>query len=127
MEQTLLLELESLYGAMATCHFQLGRGGCCVFVARPLEQKTIDLCIRFAREGLCLKAQGTVRWYEEETAHAGVSFRYLAAECREWMIAAIQDDAYRSFIPQCRWQPPENSSAQDAVDALPRPEPVPVT
>jgi CheY-like chemotaxis protein len=125
MEQTLSLEIESFNDAMATCHFQLGRGGCCIYAGRPLEEKSIDLCIRFAREGLCLKAQGTVRWYEKETAHAGVSFSYLAAECREWMLAAMQEAAYRSFIPQCRWQPRQAASAQDAAGSLPQPDPVP--
>jgi CheY-like chemotaxis protein len=101
MEQSLTLELDSLAGAMATCAFQLGRGGCCFSVDRPLEEKTIDLSIRFAQEGLHLKAQGRVRWYEKGTAHAGVSFSYLEAGCREWVIHAMHGKGYRSFIPQC--------------------------
>jgi CheY-like chemotaxis protein len=101
MEQSLTLELDSLAGAMATCAFQLGRGGCCFSVARPLEEKTIDLSIRFAQEGLCLKAQGRVRWYEKETAHAGVSFSYLEPGCRAWTIDAMRGNARRSFIPRC--------------------------
>lgn len=125
MEQSLSLEIESMEDALATCRLQLGRGGCCLYTGRPLEEKSIDLSIRFAQEGLCLKAQGRVRWYEKETGHAGVSFSYLDAECREWTIAAMQNEAHRSFIPQCRWQPPESPSARDAIDALPETDPVP--
>ncbi len=121
------LDMESLADAMATCQFQLGRGGCCFFAGRPLEEKTIELTVRFAREGLCLKAQGIVRWSERQTSHAGVSFSYLAPECRDWTFAAMHDEAYRSFIPECRWQPRESVSAADAIDALPRPGPLPET
>jgi CheY-like chemotaxis protein len=123
MEQDLSLEIESLNRALATCHFQLGRGGCCIFAGQPLEEKTIDLFIRFALEGLCLKAQGKVRWYKKETGHAGVSFSYLDAECRDWTIAAIRESANRSFIPQCRWEP--GSAASGAAGAFAQPDPVP--
>jgi CheY-like chemotaxis protein len=101
MEQALALELDSLVGAIAACTFQLGRGGCCFSVDHKLEEKTIDLSIRFAHEGLCLKAQGRVRWYDKGTAHAGVSFSYLEPECQEWIIGVMQEEACHSFIPQC--------------------------
>lgn len=101
MEQNLMLELDSLANAMVTCSFQLGRGGCCFSVDRPLEEATIDLSIRFKQEGLRLKAQGTVRWYDKATGHAGVAFSYLEPGCRGWMIDAMQVRVHRSFIPQC--------------------------
>jgi hypothetical protein len=128
MDQSLALELGSLAGAMETCAFQLGRGGCCLSIDRPLEEKTIELSIYFARDGLCLKAQGIVRWYDKETSHAGVSFIYLKPECRAWTIAAIQGKRSRQFIPQCRlcvaFEPAPNDAAASTPPAnliLPQP------
>jgi len=103
MVQSLELVVESLLAAMDSCNFQLGRGGCCVSTEVPLEvNKTIDLCIRFTQDRLCLKAQGKVRWYKKDAAQAGVSFDYLEEECRAWVVKMIRDGRSRSFIPQGR-------------------------
>jgi hypothetical protein len=109
MGQTLQLEIESLADAACSGDFQLGRGGCCFptgaesATRRPLEQdKTIDLSLRFARECLHLNAHGIVRWVDREHAQAGMAFDYLAPECRAWVIGAMRNGAYRSFIPPGR-------------------------
>ena len=109
MAQRAALEIESLGEAMRLSEFQLGRGGCCfpswhgAEETHPLEaEKTIDLSIRFAQEGLSLSVQGKVRWVDQETAQAGMSFDYLGKECRAWVIGAMRNGAYRSFIPPGR-------------------------
>jgi CheY-like chemotaxis protein len=103
MAQSLAMEIVSLEGAMRSCQFQLGRGGCCFSSSGLLiQQKTTHLSIRFAEEGLCLEAEGKVRWFDEDTAQTGMSFDYLDPDCREWVIGAMRDGSRRSFIPQCR-------------------------
>jgi CheY-like chemotaxis protein len=103
MAQSVALEIASLKDAMQSCQFQLGRGGCCFSSDRLLtEQKTTHLSIRFAEEGRRLEAQGKVRWFDENTAQTGMSFDYLAPECRDWVMGAIRDGSHRGFIPQCR-------------------------
>jgi len=103
MAQSLTMEIESLEGAMRTCQFQLGRGGCCFTSTHPLtEEKTVNLSIQFAKEGLSLRSQGKVRWFDDQTGQSGVSFDYLEPECREWVIGAMREGSKRSFIPQCR-------------------------
>jgi CheY-like chemotaxis protein len=102
MAQSVYLELDSLARAMSTCTFQLGHGGCCIASGLPLEEKTIDLSIRFVQDGLLLRAQGTVRWHEKFAGRAGVSFDHLEEECREWVIDTMRTSGCRSFIPQCR-------------------------
>lgn len=102
MAQSLAMEMASLEGAMQSCQFQLGRGGCCFSCNQILiPEKTTSLSIRFAKEELCLEAQGRVRWYDEETSHAGLAFDYLAAGCRNWVLEAMRQGSHRSFIPQC--------------------------
>jgi CheY-like chemotaxis protein len=103
MQQSVALEMESLVGAIATCAFQLGRGGCCFSAGQVLEdEKTIDLSIQFELDGVCVNAQGTVRWFDNQSMRAGVSFDYLHPDCRAWTIAAMYATSCRSFIPQCR-------------------------
>jgi hypothetical protein len=102
MAQRVLLEMESLEEAMASYSFALGRGGCCVTCAIPLqEERTIDLCVRFAKEGLSLEAQGTVVLVDEDKSKAGIAFEYLNPECREWVLGRMKQDRPRSFVPQC--------------------------
>jgi CheY-like chemotaxis protein len=102
MAQTVAMEIASLEESMRSCQFQLGRGGCCFFSNRLLtEQKTTHLSIRFQKESLCLEAQGTVRWFDYDTAQTGMSFDYLDPECRDWVIDAMRTRSSRSFIPQC--------------------------
>jgi CheY-like chemotaxis protein len=119
MDQSLVLELDSLAGAMETCTFQLGRGGCCLSIDRVLEERSIDLSIRFAQDGLCLKAQGKVRWYDKETSHVGVSFSYLEPECRAWTIAAMNEKLSHRFIPQCRLYVASEPAPNDAAASTP--------
>lgn len=96
------LSMESLDDALESCSFGLGRGGCCVACPIPLkEDSTIDLSIRFNKEGLCLRVQATVVWVEGEQGKVGVAFNYLDPECREWVLNLIKDRRPRSFIPQC--------------------------
>jgi CheY-like chemotaxis protein len=122
-EQSVAVERESLGEAMHTCGFQLGRGGCCFITNHPLEaEKTIDLSIHFAREGLSLKARGKVRWVDKETVQAGMSFEYLYPECREWIIEAIRNGAYCSFIPQCLRNLSGDPLTKDARGSLPVPD-----
>lgn len=103
MSQSLVLEIESFKDARQSCQFQLGRGGCCFLADCSLiVDKTIDLTFYFLRESQCLKAQGKVQWQEIDGSYTGVSFDYLYPGCRKWVIAAIEDKSYRSFIPQCR-------------------------
>ena len=100
--QRATLELESLEGATASCAFRLGRGGCCLACELPLKEgMSIDLCLRFAREGLALKAQGTVVWVDAQHNKVGVAFDYLHPECRQWVLARIKAQSPRSFVPQC--------------------------
>jgi CheY-like chemotaxis protein len=104
MAQNLTLEMDSLSAATQTCEFQLGRGGCCLTTQRALdEEKTIDLSIHFAQEDLLLRAQGTVRWYEQVSPQAGVEFQYLYPSCRDWVLDAIRERMTCSFIPGCDW------------------------
>lgn len=114
MAESIAMELDCLGHAMQTGQFQLGLGGCCfptgnfqseepwLKEGRPEEEKTIELSIRFAEEGLSLRAEGKVRWVDRETAQAGMSFDYLGPECRGWVIGAMRRSARRSFIPQGR-------------------------
>jgi CheY-like chemotaxis protein len=115
MAQTVALQIESLGDAARASQFQLGRGGCCFPSGPPpkdeqapqrwlpLEaEKTIELSIQFVQEGLSLNAHGRVRWVDRETSQAGMTFDYLAPECRAWVIGAMRNGAYRSFIPPGR-------------------------
>jgi CheY-like chemotaxis protein len=115
MAQSVALRIEDLGDAARAFRFQLGRGGCCFPSGPPPEseqtperwvpleaEKTIDLSVHFAHEGLTLNAQGRVRWVDHETAQAGMTFDYLAPECRAWVIGAMRNGAYRSFIPPGR-------------------------
>jgi CheY-like chemotaxis protein len=113
--QGLALEMESTEDARGRCQFELGRGGCYFVSDRPLiEQTTIGLSIQFAKEHLGFDATGKVRWFDKETLQAGMSFDYLAPECRAWVIAAIRDGTHASFIPQCRWNAPDEAAAKSA-------------
>jgi CheY-like chemotaxis protein len=126
MGQNISLNMESRADAEARCQFQLGRGGCNFLGDRPLEEeKTIDLCISFMQEGVSLKAQGTVRWVDKETAQAGMSFAYLEPECRDWVTAAMRAGACRSFIPPGRWVSPDRPLAEVDGSSLPATVPVP--
>ncbi|MGD0797982.1 MAG: response regulator [Acidobacteriaceae bacterium] len=119
IDQTVELALESVDEAAATCRLQLGRGGCCFASDRPLtEGKAIALSARFAGDGRTLEAQGLVRWCDEETLQAGVSFVYLDPACREWVLAAMLDRACRSFVPQCRWGGVDAPSAAGAAGSV---------
>jgi CheY-like chemotaxis protein len=98
--QRILLELEGL--EQATAAFSLGRGGCCVACDLPLKEGLpVELSVRFAREGLCLEAQGTVVWVDAEQGKAGVAFDFLQPQCRPWVLARINSENPRSFIPGC--------------------------
>jgi CheY-like chemotaxis protein len=100
--QRVALELEGLAEATDACAFALGRGGCCVACDLPLKEGvSIDLTIRFAREGLSLEAQGTVVWVDAEQGKAGVAFDFLQPQCRPWVLARINSQNPRSFVPQC--------------------------
>jgi len=100
--QRIVLELEGLKEAATASTFTLGRGGCCVACDLPLkEESPVDLSVRFAREGLGLEAQGTVAWVDTEQKKTGVAFDYLQPECRPWVLARINSENPRSFIPQC--------------------------
>ena len=99
--QRIVLELEGMKEAAAASTFTLGRGGCCVACDLPLkEESPVDLSVRFAREGLDLNAQGTVVWVDAEQKKAGVAFDFLQPECRPWVLARINSESPRSFIPQ---------------------------
>jgi hypothetical protein len=101
-QQSVTRRLESMDNAAGECAFQLGRGGCCFGIDRPLEEEqTIELDFCFAREGLRLKAQGTVRWVSSDASHAGVAFQYLDPGCRDWVISTIHGNIMRKFIPSC--------------------------
>jgi len=116
MVQILELELGNLPQAMERCEFHLGRGGCCFKAGQELEEeKTINLSIRFERDEICVKAQGTVRWFDKLSMCAGVSFDYLYPECREWTIGAMRSKTSRSFIPQCRCEPEGPAKATELV------------
>jgi len=102
MAQSLSLEMESLEDAIATCTFNLGRGGCCITCDMLLkEEETVDLSVRFAKEGLHIKAQGTVVWFDDNRNRAGVTFDYLSPECREWVLRRIEELNPKSFVSQC--------------------------
>jgi CheY-like chemotaxis protein len=125
MEETVAITMASLEEAAATCQFQMGRGGCCFASGRPLaEGKTLDLSIHFSAERLDLKAQCVVRWFDGPAMQAGASFLYLDSACRDWVIAAMRNGAYRSFVPQCRlaWR---DGQAATERRSLPELEPVP--
>jgi CheY-like chemotaxis protein len=125
IEQALELEFPSLAEAVATCEFQLGRGGCCFLAPKVLEEeKTIQLSIQFERSEICVKAQGTVRWYDKKSMRAGVSFNYLHQDCREWTIGAIREMTGRSFIPQCHCETSAAAeSGETAIQLAPAPSP----
>jgi CheY-like chemotaxis protein len=129
MAQVAALEIGSLGDAVRSRDFELGRGGCC-FPTRAAEDaayrveldKTIDLTVRFTQEGLQLNAHGRVRWVDRETAQAGMTFDYLAPECRAWVIGAMRNGAYRSFIPAGRMRAhvaPATSTATGDAELLP--------
>jgi CheY-like chemotaxis protein len=123
VEQTVEITRESVEETAATCQFQMGRGGCCFTSNRPLvEGKTIGLSIRFAGDGRQLEAQGTVRWFDGATSQAGVSFLYLDPSCRNWVVAAMHDRAYRSFVPQCRCDGCDALSATDTGSSVSEPD-----
>jgi len=118
------LAMGSLAETEATCQFQMGKGGCCFTSDRPLtEATTIGLSIEFAGDGRKLKAQGAVRWFDDATSQAGVSFLYLDSSCRDWVIAGMRKWAYRSFIPECRCDTSDVSSGDAAqlaaADSIP--------
>jgi CheY-like chemotaxis protein len=100
--QRIQLELEGLKEAAAASAFTLGRGGCCLACDLPLKEGLpVELSIRFTREGLSLDAQGTVVWVDAEQKKAGVAFDFLQPQCRPWVLAHIDSEKPRSFIPQC--------------------------
>jgi CheY-like chemotaxis protein len=100
--QRIQLELQGLKEATAASAFSLGRGGCCVTCDLPLKEGSpVELSIRFAREGLVLEAQGTVVWVDAEQKKAGIAFDFLQPQCRPWVLARINSENPRSFIPQC--------------------------
>jgi CheY-like chemotaxis protein len=100
--QRVALEMEGLEKATAACAFTLGRGGCCVACDLPLKEgMQIDLSVRFAQEGLSLEAQGTVVWVDAEQGKVGIAFDYLHPQCRSWVLARINSQNPRSFVPQC--------------------------
>jgi hypothetical protein len=100
--QRATLEFEGLEQATASSAFTLGRGGCCVACQLPLKEAvSIDLSIRFAHEGLSLEAQGTVVWVDAEQKKAGIAFDFLQPQCRPWILARINSQNPRSFVPQC--------------------------
>jgi CheY-like chemotaxis protein len=102
MAQRLSLEMESLEEAVASCAFNLGRGGCCIVADAPLkEEATIDLSVRFAREGLRIEAQGTVVWFDDNLNRVGVAFEYLDPECRQWVLRRIEELKPTSFVSPC--------------------------
>lgn len=99
--QRIVLELEGLEEATASSAFTLGRGGCCLACDLPLKEGLpVDLSVRFAREGLTLEAQGMVVWVDAEHGQAGVAFDFLHPECRPWVLARINSENPRSFVPQ---------------------------
>jgi CheY-like chemotaxis protein len=101
--QSVSLEMLSLEEAMERHGFAIGRGGCCFLCPQPLtEERTVDLLIQFVKEGLCLKAQGTVRWYHSSDSHAGVAFTYLDAASRPWVLQYMNSKTLYSFIPRCQ-------------------------
>ena len=101
-DQALSLAFDSLEDAQRTLDFELGRGGCCFACTQALaEERTLALTVTFARENLMLEAHCDVRWYKQACVHAGVAFRYLNPECRDWILALMERTAPRSFIPRC--------------------------
>ena len=100
--QRIQLELEGLKEAVAARAFALGRGGCCVACDLPLKEGLpVELSVRFVREALTLDAQGTVVWVDAEQGNAGVAFDFLQSVCRSWVMARINSENPRSFVPQC--------------------------
>ena len=99
--QKVSIDMKDLDDKTRTRQFQLGRGGCCFPCDQPLvEHQTIDLTVRLAQDGLCLKAQGEVRWYSADCALAGLAFRYLDPGCRVWVVDLMKAGMPSSFIPR---------------------------
>jgi CheY-like chemotaxis protein len=95
--QSIALEMESLHDST---DFTLGRGGCSLACAFPLrEDQSVDLSLRFTREGLRLDAQGTVVWADSDTGRVGIKFEFLPPECRPWVLDRIRSQAPRCFVP----------------------------
>jgi CheY-like chemotaxis protein len=117
MLQEVKLRLPGLSAAARSREFLFGRGGCCFTSDKPLiDKRTIELCIDFVEDGLCLKAEGYVRWFDEQSGKTGMEFSKLGTECREWVLKAIQGGTSRSFIPQCLGR---TSPAQDEPGGSP--------
>jgi hypothetical protein len=93
--------LDGLKEAAEASAFTLGHGGCCVACDLPLKEGLpVELSVRFAREGLSLEAQGTVVWVDAEQKKAGIAFDFLQPQCRSWVMAWINSEKPRSFVPQ---------------------------
>jgi CheY-like chemotaxis protein len=128
VEQVVDMVLESVEQAAATCQFQLGRGGCCFTSNFPLtEGRVIGLSIQFDVDGLSVMAQGVVRWFDRASSQAGVSFLYLNPSCRNWVVAAMREQACRSFVPQCCCDDSDALAAIDTGSSLPELNLVPAT
>jgi CheY-like chemotaxis protein len=101
IEQRVTLQLDGLKEAAEASAFTLGHGGCCVACDLPLKEGLpVELSVRFAREGLSLEAQGTVVWVDAEQKKAGIAFDFLQPQCRSWVMAWINSEKPRSFVPQ---------------------------
>jgi hypothetical protein len=101
IEQRVTLQLDGLKEAAEASAFTLGHGGCCVACDLPLKEGLpVELSVRFAREGLTLEAQGTVVWVDAEQKKAGIAFDFLQPQCRSWVMAWINSEKPRSFVPQ---------------------------
>jgi CheY-like chemotaxis protein len=101
IEQRVTLQLDGLKEAAEASAFTLGHGGCCVACDLPLKEGLpVELSVRFAREGLSLEAQGTVVWVDAEQKKAGIAFDFLQPQCRSWVMARINSEKPRSFVPQ---------------------------
>jgi CheY-like chemotaxis protein len=102
IEQRVTLQLDGLKEAAEASAFTLGHGGCCVACDLPLKEGLpVELSVRFAREGLTLEAQGTVVWVDAEQKKAGIAFDFLQPQCRPWVLARINSQNPRSFVPGC--------------------------
>jgi CheY-like chemotaxis protein len=101
IEQRVTLQLDGLKEAAEASAFTLGHGGCCVACDLPLKEGLpVELSVRFAREGLTLEAQGTVVWVDAEQGKVGIAFDFLQPQCRSWVMARINSEKPRSFVPQ---------------------------
>ena len=101
IEQRVTLQLDGLKEAAEASAFTLGHGGCCVACDLPLKEGLpVELSVRFVREALTLDAQGTVVWVDAEQGNAGVAFDFLQPQCRSWVMAWINSEKPRSFVPQ---------------------------